>query len=192
MPDARMISVSVPDRTVTIDGVPYQIENIEALMPHVHSIQWDGSKNWGHVSRTNGDSHGFNDQAYATLLAPYVFAWQKARADAVEKLREQANAEKERIAKLQAEQEQRLKAEAEARAAHVRDREAYNHAVAYLDATDHEIVKAMEAKLCEGTRLAGGPPLDERTFTELVEKRRKARETAKAEKIRLKLQNPWT
>lgn len=192
--DNRRISVTVSDGRVVINGIAHTCLEGVQLDPKAYAIHWTPGEHPnnpallpGYISRGGGDSHHFGEDQFAALLQPAVDAWEKAHAEhqtALEAGRKVATERKAKLDAEAAEQEARFKAEAEAREARAKDMQAYYEAMSYLGTTDHEIVKAAEAFLV--AHAPAGMPAD------LIEKRRKAREVAKAEKIRLKLQDPYT
>lgn len=144
--DTKTIHVSEAERAVIVDGERYDCIPADREMPR--SLSWVPEvKGWpGYRENDDGTGRGFKEFA---PLEPFVALW-KAAKDA-------ADTDKA-VAKAHAEaRERRAAAEAEARkAAHEAEvariereiavAQPMNEALGALAASDHEIIKAMEAE----------------------------------------------
>lgn len=166
----KVITVSGPDQTVTVDGRRIRCLPEPDKSPRaVRSMRWDPSvQNWpGYVEYADASGHGFKDFA---RVKPYADLWgaQKALDDEAEAIKA-AHAEAAQR-RLQAEHDA-LAAKEEADLA---AQAPVNAAYTGLVLSDHEVIKAMEDKLvAEGA-------LD----PEMVAKRRAWRNVIKAERAK--------
>ena len=210
---SRTITLLADDKIVAVDGEAYKVAI--GMPADLHAMRWlpqAAEKVRGYIERKVGDSHHFQDFAN---LAPYLKAWEIAKADAdaagkrardaaeearrsVELANARAHEESQRKRRenaiaLQAEQAAKaeklageinaraadsikaMEAEAAERRAAVDKQAALTGALAMLADSDHEIIKAMEAQL---TAVSALP-------SDLVAKRRVAREMVKAERKKL-------
>lgn len=166
------ISVIAADKTVIVDGVAFTVEM--DWPAGLHAMHWNAG-GFGLPGRVEeqGDSHGFSDPA---RIQPFVEAWAKAKAHRNVKIAELV-AQQEAEAQVAAQAETEQQASIDKQNAEAAKRADYITALSTLGTSDHEVIKAMEAKLAEEGRLS----------PEFVEQRRQAREVAKAEKTKLGL-----
>lgn len=163
--------VITADGSVSIDGEVHQVDL--RLKPGVHALRWTpGEKPAGFIEQ-RGDSHGHSDWS---LIEPFVEAWEKARAAAKAEAEAKEAEVKAEFEKRKAEAGRQQKEAEEKFQAQQRNWAAYGAALSTLGESDHEVIKAMEAKL-----VAEGALPDD-----LVKRRQEARAVAKSEKQRLK------
>lgn len=172
--------VVTSDGMVNVEGEIYLVDL--PVKAGVHALRWSPTEDPRGFIEQRGDSHGFSDYG---LIAPYVEAWEKAKSAAKTEVEAKEAEVKAKEAEVKAEFEKR-KAEAEKQAKEAeekfialqQDRAAIGKALGILADSDHEVIKAMEAKLAAEGALPDA----------LVRQRQEARAVAKSEKQRLKAQ----
>ena len=179
--ESSRISVVVPDQVVVINGEGYRCDF--AAPSGLHALHWHPGRAprgdremvpdwWTESDFVEGrpPSSDFDDFG---ILAPYISAWKVAKA-AADKTRaehtEKVEAHNAEIAKQVAAAKEREAALVKRQA----DLKPLSDALNALGDSDHEVIKAMEAKLAEDGLL----PAD------LVTRRRALRALAKAEKTK--------
>lgn len=170
----KVIVVSAPDRSVSVDGVRFKC--ITTPPPGLRVMRWDASvADWPGWIETQTEGHGFKDFA---RIEPFVKLWEAAKAADDESQAAAAAHRQAAETRRKAEEDaERAKFEA-ATAEQARALEAQkplSEALKALADSDHEIVKVMEEQLFSAGMLD----------TDLVAKRKAWREKVKAERAKV-------
>jgi hypothetical protein len=164
------VQVIGPSRKVIVDGVSH------VCLPEVPAdfrvLTWDDANlECPGYGETEAGAKGFRDRS---RIEPFVALWRVADVAARKEVAEQQaarDAEKERIAR----ENERIEQDGKKAAAEFEARKPMYEAMNALSASDHEVIKAMEAKLASEGALS----------SVFVKGRQDLRSTVKAERARL-------
>lgn len=168
------IIVIDPDRSIALGQTAHVC--LDAPWGELRVIHWDRSKGIGWVEHYCKPNEKISGKRGRALVQPFVNAWQKAedaaQAKAAEaaKKRQDDEIERKRADAERAELAAARKEEALARRDQYESEAPLREAHGILTESDHEIIKAMEARLAEDGALPA----------ELVKRRRDARADVKS------------
>lgn len=162
------IIVTVANRIVNVDNQQY--ECLGKTPPGVVAIRWyERYPTPGQFELVGGEIKPFSE---FSIIQPYYDQWLAAKKDAEAKQAAERAAERKKIEdRIKAQNDAFEEARKQFEAQIERDR-ALNAALSELGSYDHEVIKAMEAKLATEGLLPAG----------LVSRRQALRETVKAER----------